>query len=527
MSIRLARSASVVALAATLSRVLGVVRDAVIARFFGAGDVMDAFNVATRIPSLLRELLAEGAMSSAFVPAFTKRLAVGGRFEAWRLGSLVLNALLLVSGGLVVLGILFAGPLTRLYAGDYAGVPISVSDFGDKLALTVAITRIVMPFLVMIVLAAAMMAMLNALGRFFFPAFAPAAYNVVISVCAAASAVVGPRFGIQPVFGLAAGFVLGGAAQMLVQGLALRREGFRHQWRLEGSDPGLREVLAKMGPGTVGQAAVQVNILVNMWLATGEGTGAVSWLTYASRIMFVPVHMFGVSLATASFPEVARSAADRAFAEVRRTLSFSLRLMLMLVVPASFALLVLAEPLVALIFEGRQFTPRDTEAVAAALVWYAPGLAGYATTRVLSPAFYALDDARTPMVVSIVTVGVNLALNLVLVRLMGYVGLALGATLAASTSGVILVVAMARRVDGLERRRIGAAFARITVASAFMAAAAWAAELMLRQWFPAPVFLARLARIAGAAAVGTVVLVAAAHILRIEEFRTALRRLVG
>jgi putative peptidoglycan lipid II flippase len=505
--------------------VLGVVRDVVLARYFGAGNVMDAFNIATRIPALLRELFAEGAMSSALVPIFLRRSATGEPGAGWRLASIVLNALLATTVAAVVLGVVFADQLTRLYAGSYAGEPAGVAGFDDKLALTITLTRIAMPFLALMALAAVMSAMLNAVGRFFIPAFSPAAYNIVLTLSAIGSAELGRHLGFEPILGLAAGFVFGGLAQVLIHWPALRHAGYRHRWVLDPADRGLREVLTMMGTGTVGQAAAQVNILVNLWLATGEGAGAVSWLTYASRVAYVPIGIFGVSLATAALPEVARHAAVRATDEVRRTVLRSLRLGLMLAVPASVGLFALAAPVVALLFEGREFLARDSRAVAAALMCYAPGIVAYTTIKLVSPVFYAYGDARTPMLVSVGSVAANILLNFALVRLMGYLGLALGATLAGSIAALILLAILARRLGGLDGPRTALALARITLASIVMGAAAFEAEAFLRGWFPAPTLVHRLVCVSGAASVGIAVLLAAAHVLRIEELRAAIQRL--
>ena len=233
MSERLARSAGLIGVGTLASRVLGLVRDSLLARYFGAGDVMDAYRVATRIPTLLRELFAEGAMSAAFVPTFTRSLTKGGKPAAWRLGSLVVNTLLVVTGVVVVLAFAFAGPLTRLYAPEYAAVP-------GKLELTASLTRITLPFLTLVALAAAFMGMLNALRRFFIPAFSPTMFNVVLIVSTVVSAWLAPRFGFSAITGVACGFVAGGFAQMAVQWPALRREGYVHQWTFDLKDPGLR-----------------------------------------------------------------------------------------------------------------------------------------------------------------------------------------------------------------------------------------------------------------------------------------------
>jgi putative peptidoglycan lipid II flippase len=484
---------------------------------------MDAFNVATRIPTLLRELFAEGAMSAAFVPTFTKTLAGGDRARAWRLGSLVFNTLLIVTGAIVAVGIVFAHPITAAYAGEYAAWPSPVPGYADKFELTVALTRITMPFLAVIALAAVVMGMLNAVGRFFIPAFAPATFNIVLTLSAVASAWLGPLAGIQPLVGLSWGFVLGGLAQLLVQWPALRAEGYRHAWAFDARDAGLRQVLGLMGPGTMGQAASQINLWVNTWLATGLGTGAVSWLTNAFRLMYLPIGIFGVSVATATLPDLARHAQRGAHGDMRATLSWGLRLMLMLNVPATFGLIALSAPIVELIFEGGRFTSTDTQAVAAALICYAPGLLGYSAVKIVSPAFYALGDATTPMRVSFVSVGANLVLNLTLVRVMGYQGLALGTAIAALANAVLLLALIRGRIGGIDARRIGLAFLKITMAALVMAVAAFSAERALHGLLPDPWWLTRLVRVAGGILAGLMVLGAMVALLRIQEFGAAMQ----
>jgi putative peptidoglycan lipid II flippase len=397
VSVGLARSAGLISVATMGSRVLGLVRNFSIAYFFGAGDAVDAYNVAARLPVLLRELFAEGSMSAAFVPTFTRTLKDGGPQAAWRLASQVINALLLVTGSIVVIGIVFADPLVTLYAGDYGDTP-------GKLELTIELTRITMPFLTLIALAAVFMGMLNAMRRFFLPALSPAMFNVGLILGAVLSGWVGTTLGVQPIVSLAVGFVLGGFAQMAVQWPTLRRAGFRHQWVLDPRDRGLREVLMLMGPGTVGQAAGQINLLVSTILATSLGEGAISWLMYAFTFMYLPIGIFGVSVSTASIPDLALHAGSRAWSEMRKVLSAALRLMLMLTVPSSVGLIVLAAPIIELTLQYGAFSPDDTRAVATALMVYAPGLMGYSIVKIATPSFYAMQDARTPVTISIVAV---------------------------------------------------------------------------------------------------------------------------
>jgi putative peptidoglycan lipid II flippase len=494
------------------SRVLGVVREQVLAAYFGAGNAMDAFNVAFRIPNLVRDLFAEGAMSAAFVPTFTRRLTSEGKESAWRLGNNVITALLLITTLLVVLGIVFAGPLVRLFAGEYA-------DVEGKLELTVFLTRIMLPFLTLVALAAAFMGMLNALHRFFIPALSPAMFNVGTILCAVILVPLMPRWGLPGIAAVAIGTIVGGFLQAATQWPALAREGFRYRPRLDLQDDGLRRVLVLMGPGTIGLAATQVNVFVNTVLATGAGTGAVSWLNYAFRLMYLPIGLFGVSIATAAVPAVSRHAAADDRRGIRSTVADALSLMLMLNVPATIGLIALSTPVIRLIFERRAFTPDDTAATAAALQFYAIGLVGYSVVRIASPTFYALNESRTPVKVSIASVLVNAALNIALVRVLGYRGLALGTSIAALVNAITLLVLLRRRLDGLDERRVIVSFAKITVASLVMGAAAVAVDRYSAAWLPGDALLPQVLRLAAAIGVAVAVLAAVAHLLHIDEFR--------
>ncbi len=517
---RLARSAGVVGAATLTSRLLGLVRDQVLAAMFGAGNAMDAFNVATRIPNLLRDLFAEGAMSAAFVPAFMRRLTHDGRLEAWRLGNQLLNALVVVTGALVLAGIVFAEPLVRLLAGSYATIP-------GKLELTVLLTRILLPFLSLVAVAAALMGMLNSLNRFFTPALSPAMYNVGIIMSGALLVPLMPGLGLDRIVAIAIGALLGGIGQVAFQAPALYREGFRYRATLDPSDPGLRHILRLMGPGTLAGAAVQINLLVNMVLATGQGTGAVSWLGYAFRVMYLPIGLFGVSIASATLPVVSRHAAREDLDGIRDAVSRALRLMLVVNVPATVGLIALGAPIVELIFERGSFTPEDTAATAAALLFYAPGLAGYSAVRIAVPCFYALGSSITPTTISMAAVTLNVALNLLLVEFMGYRGLALGASIAALANAVTLLAVLRRRLHGLDLPRVLLAFAKIAVASTAMGAAAWMThEALLEAWRGAEL-VTRLGRVSTSIAAGVAVLAATALPLRIRELEQIGRQMLA
>lgn len=516
MSSKLAKSAGVIGLATMASRLLGVAREAVLAAVFGASasPAMDAFNVAFRVPNLLRDLFAEGAMTAAFVPTFTRTLTTQGKAEAWRLGNMVMNALILVTSVLALLGIFFAPEITGLYAPAYADIP-------GKLELTTDLTRIMLPFLTLLAVAAAMMGMLNSLRHFFVPSLSPAMFNVASIFSALVLVPLMPYFDLQPIVGLAIGTLLGGLGQILLQWPSLRREGFRYQPLVSFRDPAVLEILRLMGPATIGLAAVQVNLFVNTYLATWQEQGAVTWMQYAFRLMYLPIGLFGVSVATASLPDISRQANANDLPSVRASVSRGLRMMLMLNVPATIGLVVLAEAIVALIYQRQMFNAYDTASTAQALMYYAPGLLGYSAVKIASPTFYALRDARTPVAVSVLSVVANIGLSLALVRVLGFRGLALGTAIAAVLNAAVLLWLLRRRLGGLDGRRIAVSLIKITVASLAMGLAAYVALDWLTGLTPDGGELAKILRVAGSIGAALLVLAASARLLRIQEFNDA------
>lgn len=507
---RLARSAGVIGIATMTSRVLGLVRDQVLAYYFGAGGAMDAFLVAFRIPNLVRDLFAEGAMSAAFVPTFTKRLASGTRSDAWRLSNSVINALIAVTGVLVVAGIVFAEPLQRQLAHGFTDTP-------EKFALTVQLTRVMVPFLTLVALAAVLMGMLNGLNYFFIPALSPALFNVATVFSVIALVPFASSLGVQPIMIVALSTILGGLAQVAIQWPPLAREGYRYRPQIDVHDPGLRQILVLMGPGTLGLAATQINVMVNTFLATRED-GAVTWLSYAFRLMYLPIGLFGVSIATAATPTVARQAHDQDFAGMRLTVAHALALMLTLNVPATLGLMALAQPIIGLIFEHGSFKTADTLATAAALRWYALGLVGYSVVRIVSPTFYALGRSRIPVTVSVISVLLNVALNVALVRAMGYQGLALGTSLAALLNAAIQLALLRNALGGIHARKVMATLAKVLTASILMAATAWGLNTWLAQLLSDASIASRAVRLAAAIGGALLVLGSAATLLRIDEF---------
>lgn len=522
MSSTLAKSAGLIGLATMTSRVLGLARDTALAAVFGASQSphMDAFNVAFRIPNLLRDLFAEGAMTAAFVPTFTRTLKAEGKEAAWRVGNLVMNALIVVTGVLVLLGIVFAPEITLLLADE------KFTSRPGSLELTVQLTRIMLPFLTLLAIATAMMGMLNSLRRFFIPSLSPAMFNVASIFSIFALVPLMPRFGLPAIAAIAIGTLLGGLGQIVTQWPLLRKEGFRYQPLVSFRDPVVVEILRLMGPATLGLAAVQVNVFVNTHLATGQEQGAVSWLQYAFRLMYLPIGLFGVSIATASLPDISRHAADDDLRAIRTTVSRALRMMLMLNVPAMVGLMVLAEPIVALIYQRRMFSEYDTISTAAALIFYAPGLLGYSAVKIASPTFYSLRDARTPVTVSVISIAANLVINLVLVQVLGYRGLALGTAMAALINAVVLFWLLRGRIGGIDGGRVAVSMIKIIVASLVMGVAAHYTAAWITSLTPGGGEFAKAIRVFGAIGVALAVLAASARVLRIQEFTDATARVV-
>ncbi len=517
---RLARSAGIFGLATITSRILGLARDWVLAFYFGADDVNDAFRVASRIPNLVRDLFAEGAMSAAFVPTFTRQLTLHGREQSWRLASSVINALLLVTGVIVVLGIIYAEPLVRLFASEFSAVP-------GKLELTVYLTRIIFPFLTLVAVAAVLMGMLNSLGHFFVPALSPAMFNVAVVVMSLGLIPFADSLGVAPITIVAVATLVGGLGQLLIQWPPLHKEGYRYRPVLDFKDEALHRVLLLMGPGTIGMAATQMNVFVNTVLATGEGTGAVSFLDFAFRLMYLPIGLFGVSIATAATPAISRLIAQRDFAQIRSTLAGALGLMLFLNLPATVGLMVLAVPIVRLIFEHGQFSASDTLNTAAALQFYAIGLIGYSIVRIISPTFYALGRSRIPVMVSVGSVAVNIALNVTLVRLLGFRGLALGTSITAILNASLQLFLLRREIRGLEGSRIAASFARVMIASAVMGVTTAASYWQLSALMPGAALTTQLLRLLTTIMIALMTLVAMAQILKIPEYGEARDLVLG
>jgi putative peptidoglycan lipid II flippase len=523
-----ARNASVVSLAIVASRLLGLVRDQVFAALFGAGLQYDAFLTAFRIPNLLRDLFAEGALSSAFVTTFSQVLESKGKEAAIRLSNKMASLIVLVVSGISVIAWIQAPAVVQLLAPGFFAVP-------GKAELTIQLTRIMIPFLLLIALAAQAMGILNSLNRFGIPALASAFFNLgSILGGLLLGFLVGPRLGLTPIAGMAYGTLVGGFLQFAVQWPSLRHAGFTYRPMLNFADPGVRQILRLMGPALIGTAAVQINVFINTNFASSivdPATGAVlngpvSWLNYAFRFMQFPIGVFGVAVATASLPQLSKSTARADFEEFRRTLAHALTLVFLLCIPSAVGLAILARPIVSLVFEHGRFSTFDTVQTGNALAAYSMGLAGYAAVKVLSPAFYALGDARTPMLISIGSIFVNYVMNSLLVDRFGHLGLAVSTSTVALVNFILLMVFMRRKLGRIEGGRLLRTVLRIGVATVPMGAAAWLVS-DFAALLPLAGVLARLTRVVASIGLATMVFVGSCRLLGVDELEDAVDAIGG
>ena len=524
----MARNAGIISLAVMASRVLGLVRDQVFAALFGAGLHFDAFITAFRIPNLLRDLFAEGALSAAFVTTFTQTLQSKGKDEALRLSNRVATLIIIFITAISILAWIYTPAIVHMLAPGFFAVP-------GKAALTVELTRIMIPFLLLIALAAQAMGMLNAFNVFGLPALASAFFNIgsIIGGLLLGFSL-GPMIGLTPIGGMAYGTLIGGFMQLAVQWPSLRRRGIRYRPDFSLNDPGVRQILRLMGPAIIGTAAVQINVFVNTNFASAiidPATGAVlngpvSWLSYAFRFMQFPIGVFGVAIATAALPTLSRNTANPDNVEFRRTLAHSLALVFLLCIPSAIGLAVLGRPIVALIFEHGKFTGFDTVQTANALAAYSLGLAGYAAVKVLSPAFYALNDARTPMLVSLGSIAVNYVMNSLLVQSFGHVGLAFSTSAVALVNFLLLALLMRRRIRRLDGRRLGKTVARIFAASLPMAATAWLASESAGM-LPLDGLALHFIQVLGSIGLAALVFYLSCRLFGVEELDEAVKALAG
>ena len=504
------RSARTVSIAVLGSRVLGLVREQVLASLFGASREFDAFVTAFRIPNLLRDLFAEGALSAAFVTTFSQKVATEGDKSAWRLANLVLNALFVVLGMIIVAGIVAAPWVVRLIAPGFSAIP-------GKVELTTTLTQIMFPFLLMVAMAALAMGMLNAKRHFGIPASASMMFNVGSIIGGVSFAfLLAPGFlhdrslAGRAMIGIALGTLIGGAAQWLIQVPSLRRIGYRYEPILNWHDKDFRRIVRLLGPSVLGAAAVQMNIFINNWFAS-SWDGGVSWLNCSFRLMQFPIGVFGVAIATATLPTLSTQAARGELDQVRETLARSIRLAVFLSLPAACGLAVLAGPIISVIYQHGRFDAAAAAQTAHCLQAFAIGLAGYSALKVLAPAFYAFGDSRTPARVAVYSMIFNAGLCYLFAwkLKLGAPGLALATALVALINLGQLLYHMRKRLGRIGAGALLRSTAKVAGASVAMSAAALGTHQLLT--------FNRYVDLAGSIGVAVIVFGAACWVLRVAE----------
>ncbi len=461
---KIAGAAGIVAFGTLISRVLGFIRDMILANLFGATIAADAFYVAFRIPNMLRELFAEGSMSAAFIPVFTEYLTKKSRSEAKELASAAFTTLLLFVCIVVTFGILFSPTLIRSIAPGF------IQDT-YKFSLTVSMTRIMFPFLLFISLAALAMGILNSTRRFAPPALASGVFNVVSILFVFGFTPFLP----EPVYGAAIGVALGGLAQFLVQVPALYQEGFPLSFRrpIRPLHPGVVQMGKLLLPTTLGLSVTQINVLVNTLLASFLAAGSVTYLYFGMRLIHFPLGIFAVALSTAILPTLSAQAAKGETEGLRQTFSFGLRLVFFITFPAMMGLILFRVPIVHLLFEHGEFGRIATLGTASAVLFYSIGLWAFAGIRIVVPVFYSLQDTKTPVKIGMVAVVANLILNLILMGPLQHGGLALATSLSAILNFSLLLLILRKRIGRIDGKRILNSHLKVLLASAILLPVSW------------------------------------------------------
>ena len=454
---RMTKAAGVVGGATLLSRILGFVRDVVVAWFFGAGMAADAFFVAFRIPNLLRRLFAEGSLTISFIPVFTQYLSKNGRDEAFRLARSACWILSITLAVVAVVGILLSPLIVKVIAPGFSSSP-------EKFDLTVLLTRIMFPYIFFIGLVALCMGILNALGHFAAPAFAPVLLNLAMI---SAVLLLSPHLE-KPAVSLAIGVVVGGILQLGFQIPFLIRRGFRLAVRGPLYHPAIKRIAVLMTPAVFGAAVYQINILVGTLLASLLPEGSISYLYYADRLVQFPLGVFGIALATAVLPSLARQAAADDMEGLRSSFAYALKLVFFITIPAMIGLIVLKEPIVRLLFQRGAFDVATTHLTAQALFYYAVGLWAFSGVRIVVSTFYALEDTKTPVKIAVISLLVNIVLSIILMGPMLHSGLALATSLAAAVNLILLIRALKKRLGRIGTHDILGSVFRSTASAAVM-----------------------------------------------------------
>lgn len=455
------KSASIIGGFTFLSRILGFLRDIVIAGLLGTGLQAQAFVVSFRIPNLIRELVGEGATNAAFVPVFSEYIVRKDKEQLWQVVRFILSLFLAFLAIVTVLGIALAPWIVRIIAPGF------IKDI-NKLDLTIRLTRLMFPYLILIGLTAYCMGILNTFRSFAIPAFGPCLLNFSLIF----SALLSYRYLSEPVYGLAIGVLLGGILQLAVQLPPVYRRGFKLKGlTFQFRHPAVIKATNLLIPRAFGSIIYQLNVFIDTICASLSfivGEGAIAALYYANRIIQFPLAIFGIAISTASLPVMSQQAAAQDIQRLKNTVSFSLRNIFLIMLPSSMGLFLLSQPIIKILFERGSFSSYSSSITSWALLFYSLGLTSYGAVKVLSSCFYSLQDTRTPVKVTGFCLIINLVLNIILMWHLKVGGLALASSISATVNFLLLFNILQKRIGRLNQSQIRNSLLRILLATAIM-----------------------------------------------------------
>ena len=504
---KIAGAAAIIVIAALLSKIFGFILNMIIAAKFGTTEQTDAFLVAMTIPDLLRDILAGGALTAAFIPVFSSYLAKGEKKDAQRVSSGIINMLFVALVLMAIVGVFYAPYLVKFVAPGFQG---------ETFQLAVSLSRILFPAIIFFGIASVFGSILNAYQHFSTPAFTPLVLNLCVII---AAFVFSPRLGIV---GLTIGVVIGGLFQLLMQIPALVKKGMKYTFNFKFNHPGIRRIGLLWVPLMIGLSVNHINIIVNRMLASTLSIGSIAALNFADRLNQTPVVIFGVALSTAIFPSLSWQVATEDMEKFKTTISLAIRMILLITFPITLAFMVLRVPMVRLLFQRGVFDISSTQATATALFYYAIGIFALATNYVIIKAYYALQDTKTPVRIGIGAILLNIVLNFVLIRFLGHGGLALATSIAAIIQMVILLIMLSLKVKRLNVGVIVKSFLKIVIMSILSVYAGYMVSQRLELIFPAINVLNQVIQVSGSFLIIIIMYVILMYLFRVQEGKVIL-----
>lgn len=510
---KVARAAGIVGISTMASRIFGFIRDMVVAAFFGASMATDAFFVAFRIPNLLRRLIGEGSLTVSFVPVFTDYLNKKSKEEALELANVAFSLLSILLVIISILGVLFSPLIVALIAPGFLSEP-------NQYTLAVFLNRLMFPYIFFMSLVALCMGILNSFRHFAAPALSP----VILNICMIIAALTLRDFFAEPITALAIGVMIGGILQLAMQWPFLVKFGLKFKFLFNLRHPGIKQIALLMLPAVFGAAIYQINVFVGTILASLLPKGSVSYLYYADRIMELPLGVFAIAIGTATLPSLSEHASRGNYDELKSTMSFSLRLMLFVTIPAMVALMALNLPIISVLFQRGAFDVHSAILTSQALFCYALGLWAFSVIRVIVAAFYSLQDSKWPMKAAIITLIVNIAASIALMIPLKHNGLALANSLASMVNVIVLCVVLRKKIGPFLDRSFYLSTLKIIISSFVM----WGAIMLLNAYLPWDAnasFSVRLTYLIAAIAIGAATYFACAYLLRAPEIHGIIRQM--